>query len=343
MTVVVTGASGHLGINLVQALARNGVPTRVLVHRNSAPLEEMDVDIAHGDVLDLDSLRSAFAGAELVYHLAGAISISGDPHGAVRAVNVTGADNVARTALRCGVRRLVHCSSIHAFDMRRQAPITESSPRVTDDPRVHRAYDRSKAEGEKRVREVIDQGLDAVIIHPTGVIGPSDHEPSRMGRFFLRLYRGTLPGLVAGAFDFVDVRDVANGMIVAADQGRTAESYLLSGHDIEIPELASMAASITGRKPPRLTVPGLVARLGTPLMSAVAAMSRSEPLYTKESLATLREAPKVDSTKAVSELGFAARPIEETVADIYRWFAATGFIQPDAPVEHRPEPINDGD
>ncbi len=330
MTVIVTGASGHIGANLVRELLARGDRVRVLVHRNARALDGLDVELARGDVLDPDSLRAAFTGAEIVYHLAAVISIVGDPHGKVRAVNVGGAENAARAALECGVGRMVHCCSVHAFNMRGEGPLDETGPRVSDDAWRHAAYDRSKAEGERRVRAVIAEGLDAVIVHPTGVIGPFDFEPSRMGQVFLRLYRRSLPSLVDGGFDFVDVRDVVQGLIAAAEQGRSNESYLLPGHHRRITEIAAIAQGITGKRSPRLTLPIGVARLGVPVMRMIAAVTGSEPLYTTESLQALHGSLEIDVAKARRELGYSARPTVESVRDVYRWFAGQGLIPRDA-------------
>jgi dihydroflavonol-4-reductase len=331
MTTVVTGASGHIGAALVRHLLGRGERVRVLIHRDARALNGLAVEAVPGDVLDPESLCAAFAGADTVYHLAGVISIAGDPRGRVRAVNIGGAENVARAALRCGARRMVHCSSVHAFDMRSaSAPLNEAAPRAPDDPRRYPAYDRSKAEGERRVRAVIAEGLDAVIAHPTAVIGPFDFVPSHMGRVLLALYRRRLPALVQGGFDFVDVRDVAAGLTAAAERGGCGESYLLSGHYCSMADLAGLAAAVTGRRPPRLTLPIGVARLGTGVMGLVARWAGTEPLYTPESLGTLRRGRPVDRAKALRDLGYRPRPTAESIGDAYRWFAERGVIPGEA-------------
>lgn len=331
MRVVVTGASGHLGANLVRLLVERGNRVRVTLHRHARALEGLDVEVVGGDVLDPESLRAAFAGMEIVYHLAGVVSMRGDAGGLVPAVNVQGAANAARAALECGVRRMVHCSSIHAFDLTvGSGPVDEGGERVPAGSRRHSAYDRSKAEGERRVREAVGRGLDAVIVHPTGVMGPFDFEPSRMGRFFLRLWRGTLPALVRGGFDFVDVRDVAAGIVGAAERGGRGESYLLGGRFCTVAELAAVAAEATGRRHLRPTLPIGVARLGVPCLRLAAAVARTEPLYTAESLAVLRHGRAVDHSRARRDLGFSPRSVEESVADVYRWFTAQGLLPPEA-------------
>ncbi len=337
MTVAVTGASGHIGANLVRELLSRDENVRVLVHGDrSESLEGLDVERVKGDVRDIESLKTLFDGADVVYHLAAIISIVGDPDGSVRAVNVDGAENAARACLELGVRRMVHCCSVHAFDMEiMDAPLDETTVRVPNDPKRNNAYDRSKAEGERRVRAVVEEGLDAVIVHPTGVIGPCDHVPSRMGQVFLSLYKRDLPSSVDGGFNFVDVRDIVQGMIAAAHKGRKNESYLLSGHYRRVPELARMAEAVTGVRPPRFTSPMWLARVGAPFMQMVANIGSSEPLYTSESLDALCATSNLDNSKARRELDYDPRPTQESIRDIYRWFAEHGRIPADAVVEDR--------
>ena len=160
---------------------------RVLAHASThspAALAGLDVETVVGDVRDLDSLRAAFRGAELVFHLAALISIDGDRQGIVHRINVDGARNSALASRAEGVRRHVHVSSIHAFDHHpTDEPLDEARGRPG--PR-HPAYDRSKAAGEAAVREVIAEGLDAVIVNPSGVVGPLDFVPSRVGEMLLQ-------------------------------------------------------------------------------------------------------------------------------------------------------------
>ena len=328
MRVVVTGATGHIGSNLVRALVRRGDQVRVVVRNSVKSLEGLELERVTGDVRDEASLRSAFADAEIVYHLAAVISISGDPQGHVRQVNVEGTRRVAEAALAAGVRRLVHCSSVHAFDLYNSgaaAPIDEAWTRVPD-AAPHFAYDRSKAAGERALREVMAKGLDAVILHPSGVVGPYDFGPSRMGRVLLGLYHRKLPSLLDGGFDFVDVRDVVGGLLAAADQGKAGENYLVTGHFLRVPELARLAEQVTGIKPPRINAPIWLAKLGVPVVEAFGRVTRKEPLYTRESLAVLESHGRFDWAKAQRDLGYNPRPSIDTVRDTYAWFDAAGML-----------------
>ncbi|NVB37108.1 SDR family oxidoreductase [Pseudenhygromyxa sp. WMMC2535] len=327
MTVVVTGASGHVGGNLVRALVAAGREVRVLVREDTRALEGVAVERVRGDVRDPDSLRAAFEGAQVVFHLAALISIVGDQGGLVTQTNVEGPRNVARACLDCGVPRLVHTSSIHAFNLRsREGQIDEAGPRSSGSR--FNPYDRSKAAGEVEIRKAIDQGLDAVIVNPTGVIGPLDYKLSRMGEVFLQLSQRKLPSLIDGGFNWVDVRDVVAGLLAAETKGRRGESYILGGRWASVGELANIAESVTGVRVPRMTSPMWLAQVGAPFMEAWAKLTKTTPLYTAEALEALRANPRVSIAKAERELGYAPRPLEDSVRDIYTWFAEQGRLGP---------------
>jgi dihydroflavonol-4-reductase len=321
MTVLVTGASGHIGGVLVRTLLQGGRRVRALVHNEAAALQglEGDLELMEGDVLDRDAMDRACAGITTVFHLAAIISIVGDPDGRVRAVNVDGPRNVAEAALAAGVGRMVHVSSVHAFDINSgAAQIHEQSPRVGP---AAPAYDRSKAAGEEAVREVIARGLDAVIVNPGGVIGPFDFIPSRMGTFFLQLANRSLPSLVPGGFSWVDVRDVCATILAAEERGRCGESYLVTGPWCSMLELASLAEQVTGVKAPAYTVPLWLAQMAAPLMTGWAKLSGAEPLYTREALHAVVACRDISWRKAADELSHSPRPITETILDLYRWFS----------------------
>ncbi|MBN1963574.1 MAG: SDR family NAD(P)-dependent oxidoreductase, partial [Anaerolineae bacterium] len=218
MTVVVTGASGFVGGNLARALVAEGCHVRVPIHSEDERrwLDGLDVEIVPGDVRDPDSLRRAFAGAEIVYHLAGVITLLLTEWPRVKAVNVEGTRHVVQVCLENKVRRLVHFSSFHALVQRPlDRPLTEDARRTT--AWFYPPYDRSKSWGERAVRDGIAAGLDAVIVNPTGVIGPHDYRPSYFGSVLRDLAQSRLPFLVGGGCDWVDVRDVVAGAQAAAN------------------------------------------------------------------------------------------------------------------------------
>ena len=325
MTTVVTGASGHIGANLIRALLAKGRTVRALHHVNLRAIENLDVEIVPGDVCDPSSLRKAFKGADVVYHLAARISLSMNDYPVLEPINVAGTRNVVQACLDCGVRRLVHFSSIHAFIQESVGkPIDETCPLV--EPRNCPPYDRSKAAGEKEVRSGIERGLDAVIISPTAVIGPYDYEPSFLGEALLNLARGKMPALVAGGFDWVDVRDVVEGALTAEEQAPTGAKYLLSGHFASVSDLAVMVEEIIGTPAPKLIMPRWLAYIGAPFMAGFAQLTGKRPLYTSASVRALHSGQDVSHDRAARDFGYQPRPLRQTIIDTFEWFRQSGYL-----------------
>lgn len=315
--IVITGASGLIGNNLARRLVELGHTVVAADRVYSASLEDLDVSFAEIDVLDPATLAPVLAGADAVFHLAAIISITGDAKGIVHKVNVEGPRNVARVALRAGVARFVHCSSVHAYDLHICGPsLDENGPRTTQP--YSPAYDRTKFAGELQVQAVVADGLDAVIVNPSGVFGPRDFAGSRITETIVQLRSGRIPVTVAGGFDFVDVRDVVEGMIGALERGRTGENYLLSGRRIRIHELRELVLTHAHQRHPTIDIPlGLVKPLA-PLVEWLTPKSQT-PLFTRDSLHALEYSPVISSYKATTELGYASRPIHVSVADTLDW------------------------
>ncbi len=328
MLNVVTGATGHIGNNLVRALLARGERVRAVIYpaddvRSLAGLDE--VERVAGDVRDLDSLRAAFQGADRVYHLAGIIAIMPGQGQLLEKVNVGGTRNVAQACLECGVPRLVHTASIHALvEPPHGTVIDERMP--FDAAHIPTEYGRSKARAARAVLEATGRGLNAVIVCPTGVIGPHDYQPSEMGRLFISAVRRRLPAYIHGAYDFVDVRDVAQGMIAAGNRGRCGESYLLAGEKITVSQLMAVLERITGERMPRMILPKALAHWLARFAPLYSRLTHSRPLFTEESISILDSNCCVSHDKASRELGYAPRPVEESVADTIHWFREVGML-----------------
>jgi dihydroflavonol-4-reductase len=325
MTVVVTGAAGHVGANLVRALLAQGRPTRALVHVDRKSVEGLDVEVIEGDIRDPDSLVDAFDGAEVVYHLAAHISLSREEWLLLESVNVIGTRNVVEACLHRGVHRLVHFSSIHTIAQApKDIPVDESHPLV--ESRHCLSYDHSKAAAEEEVRKGIEKGLDAIIISPTAIIGPYDYRPSHFGEALLRLANGNLPALVTGGFDWVDVRDVIQGATRAEEQAPTGAKYILSGHWVSLRDVATLVEQITGVPAPSFICPMWLARIGTPVITVFDRLAGRRPLYTSVSLQALRGHRNISHQKATRELNYYPRSFRETIIDTLSWFEETGRL-----------------
>jgi dihydroflavonol-4-reductase len=228
--VLVTGAAGHLGAALVRELVEGGEKVRVFVlpEEDISSLNGLPLVVARGDVLDRESVKQAMEGVDTVYHLAGIISIMPGRNEKMRQVNVVGTSNVARLARELGVRRMVYVSSIHALG--RPARGTPIDERVPFDPHNSAGeYDQTKAEASLAVLSEVAKGLDAVIICPTGIIGPYHYRGgSPMSDQMRKWMKPGWHVVINGHFDFVDVRDVARGMVLAAKR-EAAERHTSSG------------------------------------------------------------------------------------------------------------------
>jgi dihydroflavonol-4-reductase len=319
--ILVTGATGHIGNVLVRKLLARGESVRVLAlpKEDCTSLEGLHLDCVWGDVLNLESLAAACQGIRLVYHLAGLISIMPGLNEQVQRVNVDWTRNMILAARQAGVRRLVYTSSIHAIA---RAPhgvqIDESIP--YDPEHALSAYDRSKAQASLEVLRAVQEGLDAVLVCPTGVIGPQDYRRSEMGHIIFNSMRGKPQVSVDGAYDFVDVRDVAEGMILAAEKGRCGENYILSGERLSLRQLVTLTQEFTGKQSYLLQLPMKLAQALAWFAPLYYRLSKSKPLFTPYALATVASNSNISSAKAQRELGYRPRSLRETISDAVAWF-----------------------
>jgi dihydroflavonol-4-reductase len=325
MLAAVTGAAGHLGANLVRALINKDWHVRAIVYHDVRAIEGLNIERVSGDVLDEESLRRAFHGVDVVFHLAGRISIVGWDRKEVETVNIEGARNVVSACKAAGVKRLVHTSSFHAHQQEPLSePLDESRPLLG--PGRYPPYNHSKAEGERIVRAAIEEGLDAIIINPGGVLGPYDFKPSHFGATILSIAKGKLPALVNAGLSWVDVRDVAEGIINACEHAEAGQKYILSGEWVSLTNIAQQISTITGIKPPPMVLPMWIARTGAPLAMLLNRMRGKRPLFTPISMRELESNPNISCAKANRELGYEPRPLEQTLSDTIDWFQKNGFM-----------------
>jgi dihydroflavonol-4-reductase len=326
MTVVVTGASGHIGINLVRALVAEKRAVRAMVHINHQNMEDLGAEIVQGNVSDAESLTRAFEGAEVVYHLAGMISIVNNEWPMVEKINVQGTRNVIEACRRNGVKRLVHFSSIHALQQEPlDVPVDESRPLV--EGRSHPPYDRSKAAGQREVREAAAEELNTVIINPTGVFGPYDYQPSFFGAALISMANGRIPALINGGFDWVDARDVAQGAMSAEKKAPAGSEYLLSGNWVSMQDIAVVMKEISNASITGFVCPMPIADFGAPFATVYSLIFKKRPLFTNVSLHALKSNHNISHEKATRELGYQPRPFKETLTDTLKWFEKNGNLK----------------
>jgi len=337
--VAVTGATGHLGNVLTRELLRRGKRVRVLVEPSDdlRPLAGLPIEVVRGDVTRRETLDGAFSGVDLVFHLAGVVSISSLDVNLVRTVNVDGTRNVVEAARRAGVRRLVYTSSVHAFTEPPSGGVLVETAGY--DPALAPGdYGKAKAEASRIVLDAIRGGQDAVIVNPTAVLGPFDFRISEMGELLRMFARRRLPAVVDGGYDFVDVRDVASGHLLAAEKGRTGESYLLTGGHMSVRELMRVLGDEAGRPPPWLVLSLPVAAAIARFAPAWERITGRRALLTPYAVHTISIDFEIRDRKAREELGFTSMPVEQSLRDAWRWMTE----DPESPLQRGLPPVRPG-
>lgn len=319
--VLVTGATGHVGNVLVRELLSRNEKIRALVYpgEETRSLDGLAVEKMEGDILDPETARRAVRGVNRVFHLAGLIAIDTEHDALVNQVNVEGTRNIAGAARDQNVEKFVYVSSIHAFARRTdQQVIDESFPFDPDNPAG--VYDRSKAKASILVRDLVESGLNAVIVCPTGVIGPSDYRHSELGSTVASWTRPIPQIMIEGSFDFVDVRDLAHGLVLASLHGRVGETYILSGSYIRMRDLCKGVQKAAGVKLPCVVVPTWLARGAVRVLAQRRRVTGKRSSITLYSIETVQDSLPVSRRKAENELGYSARPISESIRDTVTWW-----------------------
>jgi dihydroflavonol-4-reductase len=319
--ILVTGATGHIGNVLVRELLDKGEHVRVLVRpgKPAPALSGLDVEIFSGDILDPNSLNGAMQDVTLVYHLAARISLGGEDEHEVERVNLDGTRNVIAAVLHMRGVRLIYASSVYALRKPRNGIyIDENQPFDPEDSRG--VYDRSKARASLAVQQAVRSGLDAVIVCPTAVIGPYDFHESEVGQAVRMYMRHGIKPYIPGAYDFVDVRDVAEGFMQAAEYGRSGEVYILGGGRLSIKDFTQTVGNVAGGWNTGIEVPLWLAYTLAAFMPLYSRFTGIHPLFTRYSLDAVTSNSHISHAKASRELGFQPRPARQAVVDTVRWF-----------------------
>jgi dihydroflavonol-4-reductase len=314
--VLVTGATGFLGRELVRALRARGDEIRILA-RPSSRLDDLReyVEVVHGDVLDSASVAAAVEDRDLVFHTAGMVSTLASEHRAMFAVNVDGTRNVLDAARAAGVQRVVYTSSSSAVGHTLDGRALDERA-VWEDPGV--AYARSKRRAEQVAFAVAREGLPLVVVNPSFLLGPGGGEDST-GRIVRRFLDGKMKLFVEGGVCPVDVEDVAQGHLAAAERGTLGERYLLSGENVSFSAFFGLLSDVTGQPMPR-KVPGWLALGATHMQEKVISrVTGRPPVADLDEVKMGRLIRYFDNSKARQGLGFQPRPLRETLERTVRW------------------------
>lgn len=326
MKVAITGATGHLGAAVLQELFYKEIAVKALVRGDDRrSCEGLPVQIVNGDILQKDSLQKLMDGCDALIHCAAFISVNGDPKGIVHRTNVEGTGMVMETAKQCGIKRVIHISSIHAYNQRPSFELLDENREKVGETAF--AYDRSKKLGQEIALAMNGPGMEVLVMNPTSIVGPYDFRPSKVGKVILDLYAGRLPFVFDGGFDFCDCRDVAHAIVNGLTRGRPGENYLLAGKWHSLKQLADLFANVSGKKINVIAFPPVIGKAGLPFVKSIAYIKKKEPLYTIEALDALFAGNRlISSAKAKQELFYTIRPFEETLRDTFGWFQNKGYL-----------------
>lgn len=326
---LVTGATGHLGANLVRRLLLDGHRVRVLLRpqHDARAVDGLEVERAYGDIRDPASLDVAMQGCGRVFHCAAMISITAGGEPDIFETNVLGTRNVLTAAARATVRRTVVTGSFSAVG---HHPNRASDERDPFNPFLRALpYERSKAAVEHECLKAAVEGQDVVIAISCAIIGPYDFKPSRMGRVIRDFANGRMPAYIPGGFEFVAACDIVAGHVLAMERGRSGQRYIFSTEFVTVDTLMRWLEEITGRPRPRLRLPpaamAAIAQVASPVLSAVAP-NRPQRL-TPGAVHLLRMHRRADCTKAKHELGYEPTSVKDAVVEAFRWFVAEREIK----------------
>ena len=330
---LVTGAAGFLGGTICRQLIERGDRVRAFVLPNDPAMRFVpaQAEVVEGDLTDFSSLERFFdvpADTEtVVLHIASIVTVNPEYNQKVMDVNVGGTQNIIRLCLshpEC--RKLVYCSSTGAIP---EQPQGEKICEVSqfDETKVEGCYSMSKALASQAVLDAVrERGLNACIVHPSGIMGPEDFAVGETTGTLIKIINGEMPAGIDGSFNLCDVRDLAHGTIMAADQGRQGECYILGNQPVSFRAFADMVAEESGCKKIGMFLPIWAANLMGGMMERHAKRKGSKPMMTRFSVYNLARNNDFDSSKARRELGYTTRSYRETIHDEIAWLKSTGKI-----------------
>ena len=316
----VTGGSGHLGANLVRLLLESGWHVRCLIHKDSKALEGLEIEKVHGDLTDLSSLSSQMDGCDVVFHLAAYVAVEDVDVVRMKKINVEGTQNMCEAALSANISRFIYFSSIHAFEQHPIGQILNEERPLVHGSSNSSPYDYSKALAQKKVYAACKRGLNASILHPTAVLGPHDHKPSRMGQVLMNIMNRKMLLTVTAGYNWVDARDVAKSAINCVDFGKTSQNYILSGQWASFPQIAEIVSNKLKIRTTYATFPLWAAYAGIPFSWIKSKITAKRPSLTSGGLHALAVQSKIVSSElAQKELGHNTRTLEKTINDTIDW------------------------
>jgi nucleoside-diphosphate-sugar epimerase len=327
--ILVTGAGGHLGANLVRLLSESGQPIRaaLLDARELPAVEGLDLDLFFGDLSEPDVAAAAVEGCNLVYHCAGRVSTDFANRAAIFRANTVVTREVLRAAHKHCAERVVVTSSLSTVGLRVDRPSNEDDPFDPLERDVPYAYAKTAVEHE--CLKAFADGLPVVIANPSAIIGPYDFRPSLLGKILVRFAERRLYASTIGGFACVAARDIVQGLVLAMEKGRPGQRYIFDSGYLSFDELMNIFSQVTGQSKPRLRISPAILSPIARVSDVVARVlgSKAERTFTVGAIRFIRREQRVDISKAQRELGFKPTSLTAAVREAYEWFVSQGVIK----------------
>jgi len=324
---IVSGGTGFVGNNVVKELLQSGATVRAFVRskeKADRALKGINAELFFGDVRDKDAVEKLFNGLEndevVFIHTASVVLIGGNKkqYQTMDDTNTNGALNIIEACLKHRAR-LLYVSSVHAITEQPRRGLTTEIENFNPQSVIGK-YAKSKAKASALVMDAIkNKGLDAVLVHPSGITGPNDYSDTHLTQMVIDYMEKRIPAAVKGGYDFVDVRDVASGIIKAAEKGKAGDCFLLSNKYYSVKELLATLHEITGGNKIKSTLPMWLAYFSLPFLSTYFKLRGKRPLYTAYSLYTLTSNSNYSHEKASRELGYTPRSLSESLVDTVKF------------------------
>jgi dihydroflavonol-4-reductase len=322
--ILVTGAGGHIGNVLVAALHKQGqekLRLFVLPGEDIAHVKVYASEVVRGDIRDKEAVSKAVEGCDTVFHLAGIVTVSNRHKERVMDINYGGTKNVVQACIAHGARRLVYVSSTDSLKRSKDGRIDETLE--PDIEKLKSVYGKTKAMANALVTRAAREGLDAVIVYPSAIIGPYDYRASLSGNMVRRyLTPGKTQFYFDGTYDFVDVRDAVNGMLKAWREGKPGQGYILSGNVCSIEEIIGAVQASTGEKISKMRIPTFLVYAAAVLAPIFSLVTGKQPIMSKNAIDVLTSNTTISSEKAANVLGYAPRELQSTIDDYVAWIRA---------------------
>ena len=318
----VTGAAGHLGRTVIQDLLNQNKSVRILVLPNEKNIPVGQLEIFYGDITNKQSLIPFFSFDTktdvIVIHCAGIVSITSKYNEMLYQVNVIGTRNIVELCLEYSVKRLIYVSSVHAIPEKSNRECI-SEIKSFDPKSVIGAYAKTKSEASQIVSDAIKAGLNANIIHPSGICGPYDYGRGNLTSLVIDYMNNQLPVGTDGGYDFVDVRDVSYGILSCIEKGRVGECYILSNEYYSVKTILDTLYDITQKKKIKIYLPYRLLKHTSILVEYAYKLVNKPPLFTPYSIYTLNSNSNFTHFKASYELDYHPRPLKESLQDTIEW------------------------